>query len=260
MADDNGGADFAALLPEDLRENPSLKDFKDVGSLAKSYLDTKTKIGGMTTVPAADAGAEAWGKLYDRLGRPETADKYELKLPEVQGQTFSPEAMKAFRDHAHETGLTSKQAQANMDWYMKVFQGQVEASSAALAEAAGASVSELRKEWGGEYDKNMGQVDRALAQFFGEVESKQLRALSAANPKLMKSLAEIGGTISESAGKGDTMKGDTGDLTAEDAKTKIKEIRENKDHPYHDKNKPGHLEAYTEVSQLYVTAYDNISD
>jgi len=255
--DENGGADFAALLPEDLRENPSLKDFKDVGGLAKSFLETKSKLGSMTTIPGENAGAEDWGKFWNRIGRPESPDKYELALPKMEGQNFSEEALASFRQHAHEVGMTPKQAQENMNWYMKVFQGQVEQQAAALSEAASASAKELRTEWGADYDKKMSAVDRALGQFFGEEEAKTLRALSAANPKLMKSLSEIGGTISESASKGGEMSEQSGDLTPEDAKAKIKEIRDNPEHPYHSKHKPGHADAYKEMSELYVIAYDN---
>ena len=50
--------DFRSSLPEDLREEASLADIKDVGSLAKSYVNAQRMLGSSIRIPGQDAGEE----------------------------------------------------------------------------------------------------------------------------------------------------------------------------------------------------------
>src|SRR5210317_1139444 len=89
-------------LPEDLRENKTLADVKDVGSLAQQFIDSQQMIGQSIRIPGPDAGEEAWknfhskltdkvptliptpdpdneevmSALYNRMGRPEDPEGY----------------------------------------------------------------------------------------------------------------------------------------------------------------------------------------
>ena len=53
-------------LPEDLRAEASLQSFKDVGGLAKAFIDTKSYAGGAVKVPDTDADESAWGEFYNK--------------------------------------------------------------------------------------------------------------------------------------------------------------------------------------------------
>src|SRR5256885_6120890 len=75
-------SDWRSALPDDLRTEPTLASFKDVSTLAKSFVDTKRMVGDSIRLPKSDASPEEWGKLYDKLGRPAAPDKYELQTPD----------------------------------------------------------------------------------------------------------------------------------------------------------------------------------
>ncbi len=251
---------FLDSLPEEMRDNPSLKDFKDTGGLAKAFLDTKGLVGemsGRVAVPGSDAGADDWNTFYTKVGRPEKAEDYEVSLPDLPGQTWSEDAIADFKTNMHKLGMTPAQMQGNMDWYMGGFQKQVEDSAAAMAEASGESVKSLRKEWGGDYDSNMGKVDNALQVYFGKDEAEVIRRLSAGQPGLMKSLADIGSSISEDriptrTGSG----GSGGDMNREEAIAKIGELKNDPTSAYMDGKHPNHRQAVEDVTALYRVAYD----
>lgn len=147
-----GGAqdDWRASLPEDLRDSPALKDYKDVGGLAKSHVELQRKLGerpGMADLdPPTDPDARS--KVYARLGRPESPDGY--KIPEEGAE---------FRRAAHKNNLTAEQAEG-------LFRELSDANKAAkdtndakfkesLAEAERKVAEAYKTKWGDSYDGNI---------------------------------------------------------------------------------------------------------
>lgn len=110
-------------------------------------------------LPKADAAATDWDPVYDRLGRPKTADEYKLDGPNAEYNTLTAKIM-------HENGLSLKQAQA----VSKGFEANVQSAIAAATETdrleAVADQAALTREWGAAYEKNV-QVARAAAHTFG---------------------------------------------------------------------------------------------
>jgi len=249
------------MLPEDLREVGALKDFKTPADLAKSYVATKEKIGSMVSIPTEDADVDTKSKFYNRIGRPETTDGYDFEPQSVEGlegvTAVNKDNVKLFKEKAHEMGLTKAQAKAMMDHVQAGFTAQLHEAAKGMAEAADSASKELRKDWGVNYDKNLGQVDAALSQFFTESDAKMIKQASAQNPSLMKSLATIGSSISETptAREGTV---NTSAPTKEDAKEKIKSIQADRDHPYWNKQHPNHKQAAQDMNKLYEQAYDNV--
>ena len=245
-------AEWHDQLPDDLKENASLADFKDVGGLAKSYIETKAKVGTMTTIPDGRSSEEAWNGLWNKLGRPESADRYEFELPEVQGHTYDEEYIEAFKASAHSLGLTTTQAQGIFNHQMSAIaeQGQeMEDDDVAEIEKA---TAELRTKWGLTYDAQTGAINRAVTNFFNEDDHAGLNALIASNSTLAEAFARIGGLISEnSSGGGDMGDGRASGMTKEDAQAKINEIRGDKDHVFYKRSTPGHEEAVLEMAELY---------
>ena len=143
-------------LPQDLKESPALKDYKDITSLAKSHVELQKMLGNSIRPPGPDATPEDRKKfaddlkakvpglldktdekaLWESLGRPSTPDAY---VP-PEGVKLADNDLMAVRKYALETGLTVSQAQ-------KVFKQRAEANEAALARQATAN-EELKREWG----------------------------------------------------------------------------------------------------------------
>jgi hypothetical protein len=97
-ADTNAGAnnDFRATWPDELKNDPSLKDFKDTATIAKALVDTKKLVGQKLGIPDANATPEAKAAFYEALGVPKDAAGYDFKAPDTL-----PEAMKASYDEKH---------------------------------------------------------------------------------------------------------------------------------------------------------------
>ena len=68
-------------LPDDLRDDPILARFNDVPAMAKALVSAQKMVGADKVAIPSAGDAEAWGKVYDRLGRPESGDGYELAPP-----------------------------------------------------------------------------------------------------------------------------------------------------------------------------------
>ena len=75
----------ASLKDESLRSSKSLEKFKELDALGKSYVELEGKLGRSVELPKDETDTEAWNRLYDRLGRPKTAEDYELKSIEDEG-------------------------------------------------------------------------------------------------------------------------------------------------------------------------------
>ena len=74
-----GEPSFRDSLPEDLRDHASLKDFNDVGSLAKSFVHAQSMIGSdKINLPTDKSTPEQWSQFYKELGRPDSVDGYDV--------------------------------------------------------------------------------------------------------------------------------------------------------------------------------------
>ena len=79
MNDENN--DWISALDEPLRESSSLAKFKDINTLAKSYLELEKSQTKSVSIPTEEAAEEEWDDFYNRLGRPN--DKSYLPVEEI---------------------------------------------------------------------------------------------------------------------------------------------------------------------------------
>lgn len=143
----------------DLGKDPSLQMFKEPAALAKSWVSAQKMIGAdKVVIPGKEATDEDWEAFYTKAGRPESADKYDFKLPE--GVTMDEKLAKGFKEIAHKNGLSTKQVQALATWdaQQKIEQakGMESAQSLALKE----SLDAFKQTIGGE-EKFKATVDKA---------------------------------------------------------------------------------------------------
>lgn len=128
--------EIVSQLPEDIRSDPALQSFNDIGGMAKSYLETKSMVGRSIQLPTKDSkpeDVERWtgetsAKLKDhgltlsKLNEapPATPEAYDIKLDGV-----APEAIKgdkviqSFTQWAHKNGIGNAQANGLVEWYAK---------------------------------------------------------------------------------------------------------------------------------------------
>jgi len=178
---DGGGEFLSTIQNEELRANESLKDFKDVDSLAKAYLETKSAI------PAV----------------PEKTDGYQIDIPE--GVEVNKEQSDMFKTLALENKLTNEQYKAILEFdfaRQNNFHKQ-------LLKIRDDAVAEMKKEFGDMYNQNLALAQKTLKMFGAEDLAR--RADLGNDPDLFRFLTKVGGAISEdrinaggSEGEGDT--------------------------------------------------------
>lgn len=250
-------SDFLSSLPEDLRADPSLSKFKSNGDLGKSYLELQKKMGSAIKVPGADAKPEDWDKIYTTLGRPEKPEGYEFTkqtLPE--GVNADTELEVAAKSWAHKAGLHPRQAQALYDEFSKFQMDRI----AKFNGERTAGVEAIKKEWGADFDKNIGLAQRAVIEVEKQlgVEAGTLKAeLDATglgnSPTLIKHFASLGSKTAESPlilGDGQVGDSEAGLLAQIDA------IQRDPKHAYNDTRAEPRLReaAFQEMTRLHEQA------
>jgi hypothetical protein len=154
----NGGS-WLDALPDDIKKDPSLAMFKEPSALAKSWVNAQKMIGAdKVVIPNDKATEEDWGNFYKKLGRPEAADKYEIKT--ADGQALNEEFAKGFKEAAFKSGLSAKQVSSLAEWYMGMEKATAENSQQAQITALRNSLTEYTQKLGGE-EKFKDRVDDA---------------------------------------------------------------------------------------------------
>jgi hypothetical protein len=68
-------------ISEEFRSDPNIEKFTEIDALAKSYINATKMIGqDKVAVPNKNSTEDQWNEVYDKLGRPESADKYSLDI------------------------------------------------------------------------------------------------------------------------------------------------------------------------------------
>lgn len=163
-------------LPEALRGSKSLEKFKDPVALAQSYLSLESAAGKKgLVVPADSATEEEWGAFYKAIGRPDAADKYELKTPDGVTLKIDENFLKGFREVAHKLGMPAKMAAGVFDWYLKEGDGRVKAGGVAAQAARTKDLDDLKKDWGEKFAGNVNEAKLAIDAVVPEQFKKQFK-------------------------------------------------------------------------------------
>ena len=198
------GKTWAAGLQ--VEENRALVEAKQWGSpddAIRSYRELETHASKALRLPGDNATADDWNAFYSKLGRPEKADGYELKLnAESVPQDFPYDEKSAieFRNWAHEAGLTPRQAQTLHDKFVGYQAGAFGAAKEAAAKREGDTHRDLVSDWGdpdtSTYKQNVELMSRAVTQLGLKSALVELGALGAdgavRNATLAKALSKVG--------------------------------------------------------------------
>jgi hypothetical protein len=178
------------------------------------------KAGRTILAPKSDDDADGWNAVYNRLGRPESADKYELPVPEGDDGSFA----KSVAPVLHELGLTAKQARGLAEWWNETSSKRIEMEGDSFAQKSEAQYQALQKEWGAAAAQNEELAKRAVLKFSKEagIDEATFDAMERAigTAKVMKLFHSIGSSFAE----GSFVSSDTpaaGAMTPAQAKNKI---------------------------------------
>lgn len=155
-----GGAaapDWMSSLPDDLKADPTLQRYGDVEKLARGAIDLKRQASSRVILPGEGADEAAWNNFYNAIGRPETADKYEIPVPDGADTRIAD----AFRPVAHKLGLTAAQAKGIVEFN----NSQVADQLAEFTRSSEAELAEFKKSTP-EYDAKLARA-KSLAKDLG---------------------------------------------------------------------------------------------
>ena len=240
--------DWKASLSDEIRSDKSLENIKDIEGLAKSYVHAQKMVGSdKIPVPNKYATEKDWDAVYEKLGRPKTADGYKYELGE--NTKINEEALKTFSDQAHKLGLLPTQANGVVKWYNEMTAKSIQdADSKALA-ARENSTKELKQEWGQAFDQKINQA-ATLAKSVGATELFDTNLADGTklgdHPVMIKAFAELASKMGEDSivqASGPTY------LTPNQIEKQIGELTQTGS-AYWDKNHPNHQAAVQEVLAL----------
>lgn len=129
-------------LPDEIKDDPSLKDFKDVNGVAKSYLEARKLLGNSIRIPNESSSREDREKFYEQLlnegmmptpsgeddsqmenlhkimGCPEKFDDYEFSPKVMDVMKSDLDSFSQIKEFFHGIKLTKSQASMLLDRYV----------------------------------------------------------------------------------------------------------------------------------------------
>ena len=237
-------------ISEEFRNDPNIEKFTEIDALAKSYINATQMIGkDKVAVPNKNSTDDQWNEFYDKLGRPESADKYSLNA-KSEVVPIDEQAIKQFAENAHQLGLNNKQAQGILEFYKNNMEGMAHQAKVDTETAQAQSTQELRQEWGREFDTNIKKAGAlAKANMNPEILDMQLKdgMRLGDHPEIIKGFAKIAGMMSEDkivSTESENVSSNT------DVETEISDIMNNKDGPYWNRSHPDHDKVVQQVYTL----------
>lgn len=195
--------DWMKDLPDELRANETLKQYKSIEDVAKGLVETKAMVGRSIRVPGENASADDRSAFIEDLttklpelmkrpadddpefwktfGTPESADKYEVP----EGVTLPDGSEAVMRELFLKAKLSKKQASAMLSEMGERGKEVLQQSESQKLETEKA----LRGEWGAAFDERQRIADKVKEKFGVEGDPRKLYELGKV---MMSGEAEFG--------------------------------------------------------------------
>ena len=239
---------FKDLIPENFREEKSLENFNNMEDFVKSYLHAQKMVGAdKIPVPNKHSTDEDWNEVFKRLGAPSSPDDYKYNFKD---QEMDSGQVQEFNKTAHKLGLLPKQAEGLIKFYNEM-NGNIAANQEEAAAQAQLNVeTELRKEFGPQFNKRLDQAKRLAVNSLGQdfLENTYLKDGSRLGDNLtvIKAFSSLADKLSEDP----IIQGDGSSyMTAKDIEKEITELTQ-EGSAYWDKNHINHQKSVDEVLKL----------
>ena len=237
-------------ISEQYRKDPNIEKFTEIDALAKSYINATKMIGqDKVVIPTNNSTEEHWNEVYDKLGRPESAEKYSLDA-KSKVVNLDEAAIKSFAEQSHKLGLNNEQAQGILEFYKNNMEGTAQQAKIDTETAQAQAEQELRQEWGRDFEAKVKQAG-ALAK--ANMDAKVLdmtlqdgRRLGD-HPEVIRGFAKIANMMQEDkivATESENVN------TTKDLESEISAIMNDKTHPYHVKGHPDHDKSVQQMLTL----------
>lgn len=265
-----GGASAPVTINAELlgeyKDDATLKSFegKPVSEVFKWAANASKLIGGEKVVlPQGKLDTpENWQTVFDRLGRPKSADGYKLERPDLpEGMTVNEGFEKKFLAASHYLGLLPWQVKGLYQLYNGEQVAGFKDFEARQTELAEKSEAELIAELGSrqKYEEFVAGAHAALKKFAGDSGLVDEFIDKFGNdPTALRVFGNVARHMMEDA----AIRGDKNfSLMGENAPAMVKDILNNQNNPLHkayfEKNHPQHEFAVAEVARLNELIHGN---
>ncbi|QIZ21567.1 capsid assembly protein [Candidatus Pelagibacter giovannonii] len=245
---ENQETNFKDLIPEEFKEDKSLSNFNNMEDLLKSYKHAQSLVGAdKIPVPNKHATEEDWNEVFKRLGAPDKPEDYKYN---IKDQELDSSQVSEFNKTAHQLGLLPKQAEGLIKFYNEMNGNNAASQEEAAAEAQLQTETELKAEFGPQFNKRLDQAKKLAVNSLGSefLENTYLKDGSRLgdNIKVIKAFSELAEKLSED----EIIKGDGSEyMTAKDIEKEINELTQ-EGSAYWSKTHPNHNKAVQEVLKL----------
>ena len=229
-------------LPDEVADyKSSIKNFKSVPDLVKALGNANALIGKKLGVPSEKSSPEEVAAFRRSLGVPDSIDEYKFApdaLPE--GMTWDDNNVKNYAEIAHKHNIPPAAMKALVTEHAKMEHFKMQGMQAQIEKQHVEAVNTLKKEWGGEFDKNIG-----LAKQAAKIAGVNANSQGFADPEVVRGFVRLSQMMSEDK-VGRSMSGSefmTGQARAKD-------IMSNPDNSWHKRYMEGDREAATLVTGL----------
>lgn len=240
-----GGKWSDALAPE-LKGYVENKGWKEPADVLAGYQGLEKLLGGeKIPMPKSAEDKDGWNAVYDKLGRPKTAEDYKLPVPEGDKGEFAKQAQGWF----HEVGLSQKQGVAIAEKWNGMVAQQQAAQIAERNQKAEADMTSIKQEWGSSYDANL-EAGRRAARTFG-LDKDTMSAIESGmgTAKMLKFMASIGKGLTESKFVNGEGGGNSFGMSVEAAQAKLATLKA--DSAWSAKFVKGDKDAIAELTRLH---------
>lgn len=165
------------------------KGWKTPSDMLKSYRELEKSYGNKVSLPK-DEDAESWNNLYSKLGKPTSAEEYEL-----EGVDDSIKAK--VQEILFKNNVLPRDVKGLIKDYDDFIKAQQEILQKNLEEKSNQELEEILEEWGDNKDKNVELAKRG-AKLVGLTEDElTLVEKSVGTKKFMSAMLKLGESISE---------------------------------------------------------------
>lgn len=136
-------------------------------------------------------------RIYQRLGRPDAPDKYDLT--DIVPENYPNNGIiDEFKQKAYENGMSNEGVRKMAEWYKDVEIKQQEAFRLQRQQQDDANLLMLKKEWGTNFDSEVKNARKALDAYTDKAFRQYMDDSGLGNnPALVKAFAKIGRELSE---------------------------------------------------------------
>ena len=221
-----------ANLPDDLKASAAaLAKYPNPLELMRGHVNASKLIGQKTALkaPAPDAKPEEVAKfnaqIREVLGVPAKAEEYKLTKPDnlPQGLSWDEAKVGDWQKFFHDANIPPAVADKIVAKQAAEIASQAEAGKGKLDEWVKSQEAELRKEWGADFDANLGLAAKAASIAGFDLNDSELGN----NAKFVQAMLTVSRFISPDKLVGDDK------VTAMNGAAQAEDIRRNPNNPWH---------------------------